>query len=535
MFGLLGGLLVGGGILVSLALGSAILDELTESERDTQRYLQDEFEDYREQKSLELKEIERYKEGILREIDEDTNDKLSNLKRQHELRVDQLKQNYYKKMSNEIEEITKNKEKLLREIEGVKQKVFIVKKGQITMLRSKSLDYFLFSLDETYSRTKAYLQYLQKYKKSLDWAMKTGRELPEPFDFKLPEDFPHFGELLYIKKKELKEFGKLSTSSSMELNYHCIDIDVVSQYDDESEIPFLIDYFETHPNYAYVLSCAKGIFKSTALYQPRVGFKGKVVSVERRKVTLEYKGLTLILSKRDLENPRQTPIRGTELRVFPLRWDYGLRGNIYVTEKFEDSLGLMHFEDLPLVFNDEDYRDFIYKVRELGLEDSLEEWKIAPYDEKELPNIERVKLQLGSQLIIKGIIEGKDPNRKYIRYEGILDGEHSLKADDIFVGIDTTLQVITFSLLDKVAPEEYESMNDLIIFIHQEFKTQQAIKQGGKGSIFFNKWAEVTSKLIGYLQKAKKFSVSWKIFIWTDLTEFQVFQHLLALSKMKKR
>mgnify|MGYP001194566870 CR=1 FL=1 len=486
---------------VSAMIIGAVCDVLSDDERDKQSRMREDYEDYKSCRDQEYEEIYTANKEASESLFKQRQAESSRMKREAKERERRIRTEYYETTCRRVDEQYKNKQGLIIEVRDTITKIQRVRKDQVTMLRGRALDMLLQSLRETEEKLRAYLIYLEKYKKNMNRVLQRGSIFPEPFEMLLPSEFPYKGKVLVMKKKEVQERGTLSTRDGISNKYYCRDIGELDVYDDDAQVHLFVEYFEGNPHYHHVLSCSKGFFKNTALYQPKIGVEAEVMRQERDRIILQYSNMELLIYKRNLENPRCTPPRGTTLRVFPLKWDYNLRYKPEVTEKLNESFALCHFHSIPMLFEEHQFDEFAATLQELNLLESSEEWKIAPLYEEGIPELTSVKLQLGYELIIKGDIIDDGQGKSYIKYSGILSSEHSVRPEDIFVAVDTQVKVLWEEDIHLVDLEDHESMSDLVLFLFNEFKTQKALKNSREGMAYFNKWAEVTDKLINYLHK----------------------------------
>lgn len=86
---------------------------------------------------------------------------------------------------------------------------------------------------------------------------------------------------------------------------------------------------------------------------------------------------------------------------------------------------------------EEDGYSFIENVKEKNIDFENDEWKIGPVNEKDIPNVRKIKFQLGNQLVFTAAIENYEkPVFKFIE---ILDLSEGFSAEDIFVVMEAML------------------------------------------------------------------------------------------------
>ncbi len=490
--------------LAVIGIGAAaihfICDELSEEERRKQRRMHEDYEAYSENIELQriwLKEQVSKKLDQMSEVDRRTREQLlsdSNGK------INQIRRTYVNQMIDTLNEMRDERQQLLNEIRGaIKQTRNQIKGQQNTNLRQQSLFQMVQSLEEAVEKISAYRFYLLQYERNLQICYSKDEDLPKPFSLLLPETFPYVGKLLTYKKRDLAEEGIINIEEGMTLPYECSDVVHTKDYDNDADIHVFV---EKSANNTCYLSVAKGIFKFTALYQPGIGIEAKVVKHERSKIILDFRGLELWVFKKDLDNPFRTPPRNVDLRVFPKNWDYRLKRVPITTERYKESFAVCQFEQIPLVFDYDNYETFYEWVNKNSFWRETDEWKIAPMSEDELPNVQNIKLQLGTDLIIHATIEQDSNDHLYFYYRGLLElEEYMCKPDDIFIAMNGTLTVLYSEESHLLSSETFTEMEQLTLLLFNEYREQHIIKNSFEGSGFYNKWAEVTNALITYLQK----------------------------------
>ncbi|MCA0971351.1 AAA family ATPase [Halobacillus litoralis] len=492
--------------LAVIGVGAAavhfVCDELSKEELEKQERMKEKYNHYEA-------EMNRYKEDLERQFNQDLEnlteeDRLmrEKLKQDFELKKSELRSLYYNKMRTFVEGSREKRIELKKELnQAVKTTRKQLKHHQSTQLRRQSLVHLHHSLEEALEKVTAYLFYLRKYERYLDICFKNNEEMSEPFQLLLPESFPYVGKLVRYKKKDLFSTGQIAIEKGVTIQYHCVDLLELEEYHEEAEVHVFV---ESSRNNICTYSVSKGLFKFTALYQPGIGIQTEVLKHERNHIQLKFKGLALRLHKNDLENPFRTPPRKAELRVFPKQWDYNLyHYEPVVTEKYHESFAVCHFNEVPIVFDEDHYADFFEWVNQhKGLWETTNEWKIAPLNEKDIPYVNEVKLQLGTDLIIKADVQQDMNGNSFLFYKGMLDvKEYACNPEDVFVAMKGTLGIVfneEFNLIDKSMFTEMEQFSFLLF---NEFNDQKLIKDSAEGSGFYNKWAEVTDQLITYLYK----------------------------------
>jgi hypothetical protein len=490
--------------LAILGIGAAaihlICDELSEEERRKQQRMREEYDAYSENVELQRQWLRDQAEKSLDQMSEEDLRKREQIFLDSNSKINQIRSSYVDQMIKNLNDMRDERQALLDEILGTINQTRIQIKGQQhTNLRQQSLFQMIQSLEEAMEKINAYKFYLMRYERNLKICFSKNEDLPKPFSLLLPDAFPYVGKLITYKKRNLGEKGIIDIGEGITLPYECSDLEHTEDYDNDADIHVFV---EKSANNTCYLSVAKGIFKFTALYQPGIGIEAKVVKHEKNKIMLDFRGLELCVFKKDLDNPFRTPPRNVNLRVFPKKWDYRLKWVPLTTERYQESFAVSQFEQVPLVFDYDRYEQFYKWVNENGLWRETDEWKIAPMNEDELPNVENIKLQLGTDLIIHATIKQDSNDHLYFYYQGLLDlEEHMCKPDDIFITMNGTLSVLYSEETHLLTSDVFTEMEQLTLLLFNEYREQQIIKYSYEGSGFYNKWAEVTDALITYLQK----------------------------------
>lgn len=505
IFAIAAGVTIGAGII------GLICDELSEAERKKQSEIKYEYERYERSRYEDISRINEYKARRKGEMNDKYDDEAERLYNAHNQMLIQKRKellDYYRVSVNErIEE----KSKLLEEINSTLKLINKSKTAQSTMLRINALEQLIRELQEANEKLRAYIVYLKKYEKNLRLFISTELDPPKPFEFILPSEFLYKGKLIFWKKADIQANGKISIDSIGDIKYYFNEFDFIKEYDDNATIPLMGGKFNP-ATYEVEVSAKRGLFKNMVINNPRIGIKAEVTKYsDRGEIELDYSNaISLKLPKRNLANPKRTPPIGALLRVFPVKWDFSLSGKLVeVSERAADSLLNYIFEDIPVVFTENKWCEFEEYLNKNGLFENESEWKIAPFDEVEIPNISKVKFQLGTELVFLANVETKS-NRAFFTYESILDLSYSMKPDDIFVAIDCTLNVVLDTDIHELDSKTYENMGNLSIMVFSEFKLQHQTKTSQSGMQYFNKWSEITDKLITYLYKGRSIEVDVK-------------------------
>lgn len=494
-----GGFLLGAGLV---AAGAVLIHGASKAyKRGQERRREQMRREYSNYRNNTYKEINR--------INSQLNEDIQRLNREARIEKERIRKEYieqkkeinkemYKNICDILAEELNKTEELINEINNIlKQTKETYKKQQNTYIREKSIKKLIHEMEETRSKLIGYKIYLEKYKKRrLDYLYNTKGEIAESFEFSLPNGALYDGKIIYLKKKEIEKDGEIKINDSMTTKYICEDIDQIIDFDNEMEIPLLANRIKD--SYKFNLSCAKGLFRSMALYQSRIGVEAEVIGFEEKSIKLSYYGLELNLKKSELENPRRIPPRGSKIRVYPMGSRSDLKYTPQVTERYENSNNEDYYGKIPLVIPDDKIKLFKEYIKKNNLMKSDLSWKIGEIDDNE--ESPYLKLQLGTEHIFKCKVVSE--KYQYIEFCDIMTKDNLLKMDDIFVDIYANMNVIKKDKL-HLSEELKQNFETFLIYISNEFNEQRNIKDSIEGQGYYNKWAEITGKLIEYLSKGK--------------------------------
>lgn len=515
---MLGMIAAGLGILsIGITVSTFLVDGMTEEEQLKQQQMEEDFNNYQENKKQELDQIIHQYNITKEEFICSHEEEIVRLRVEYKQKQNNEKINFIQNIQNIVNEQLLAKEELKDEIdEHIRNIKKLRKNQQQSFLRGEAINTLQRELEEAKSKVFAYKDYLKSYNSYLKGYLRSSKEVDEDFimfSFVLPKEYPYRGKLMFMDKKCLMEYQFINNVDGIvDVGYYFEEDYLIEDLDDDVMIPVLVSESRfDRDNYRsmYSLSAAKGYIKHIAIDQRKIGIEAKVVEhvfektdkYTKQYIKLDYKGITLKLNKRDLENPNRTPPCGTSIRVYPKKWDYALKYDIEVSQKYQDSLKVFNFSDIPLVFNEETASEFEEYITANQLSFEGDEWKIGPLSENQIPNVTEIKLQYGNELVFTAQV--KNNEMSYFVFKEILKKEDALKPDDIFIVMEATLNCIFEDELDELEKDIFENMTDLAILVSNEFKLQKGIKNSHEGMTYFNKWAEITDKLINYLYKGK--------------------------------
>ncbi|SFC09399.1 Superfamily I DNA and/or RNA helicase [Bacillus sp. OV322] len=491
------------GALATIGIGSAVASfiygELTAEQKILQKEMQDDLASLERDRQNRLQKIlEQF------EIDESTflesrDERIVSARKQYFADRQAQSERHIERYITLAHEQIKITEGIRKEIEEGLNRLRTLRRTQKTILRQEAMEHLERELNEAKNKAYGYVQYLKQYEKQLRYRRSQVEEEDLLFSLKLPEDYPYIGKLLFFKKNLLEEsLLQHHSRHFISIKYDATDKELLQPLDDEAVVPVIVTEFN-RTTYSYDLSIGKGSLKHIAINQSKIGVEAMVKEhTEKKLILLDYKGVTLKLHRKNLENPRKVPPIGAKLRVYPTNWDFALYHPVFVTENYQDSLKSFQFDTLPIVFSAQGTEEFITFLEENGFSNEADEWKIGPIDETS----SLIKLQLGDKLIFAvRFIEGA---RSYFYFEGMLPLEDSFKPEDVFVVMDAEFEMVEEQDIELLSESAYEHMLDLSIMLFKEFKIQQQLNASMEGLSFFTKWTEVTEKLVQYLSKGKE-------------------------------
>lgn len=499
---------IAAGVAIGARVLRCIFDELSDEEYQKQERI-------RQDREALQKDYEKYESGVkfwkerrINQISSAENEQTAALQREYGLKMLAEWNSYCHTLIDEANQYLADRESLYDEIKSTIKSVKTTLQDQSSMLRRNSLLGLLRELEEAKEKVYAYKIYLRKYIKAIERRIDHLGDLPDQFSFTLPAEFPYRGKLFYVKKQDLLIHREFVIPVVGSQNYIFEEQDFIEDFDDDAMIPLMCDSFVAAPQYAYRFSARKGHFKNIVTNTPKVGITATVTRYgERRNIILRYNDcMDLYLPKTNLANEKRYPPIGARLRVFPTKWDYNLGRPVEVSERTSDSYLSYSFDDVPVVFSEAQWEEFKKVLEEKSLLESTGDWKIAPLNEKTISKIEEVKLQLNSDLCFAAKIIVAD-NKLYFSYNGILSEEYYVRPDDVFLGIDCTLNICLDKEIAYIDESVYDNMTSLTLMCLSEFRSQFQTKSSRKGMQYFNKWAETTDKLITYLYKGKSTEV----------------------------
>lgn len=473
-----------------------------ERQRKRRQRLYDDYNRYEAQCYDQINSIRSQADERISILGSQYDSRISEIRRSELILKQDANRELYEKIQDSLSEEEKDVKELISELDNVIENINKISKvQQKTYIRAKSINKLKSEIIESKNKYYGYLWYLGQYKKRrLEYLFERKGEIAESYDFSIPENVLYNGKLFSIKKSELRESGSLKINESMSSEYICHDIEFTEEFDDEAYIQVLVVGRE---GYKHEISCSKGAFKYMAIKQPTIGIEALVTGYSDRDVILDYYGLQLILSKKELDNPRRIPPRGAKIRIYALWYKNNLSDPPHVTEKYKRSMNWADLGMIPLAICNEDINVFKEFVEKNNIVTSQSSWKVSPLNS----DYTDLKLQLSSEYVIRCCVRYRDDGFKYLSFEEILDKTEIINIEDIFVEVDVTIKVFCEDSFycdeDIVTDEIKEDFAGFILYITNEFNEQKSIQESFDGVGYYNKWSELTGALIDTLSAGR--------------------------------
>ena len=510
------GLFLGAGALISA--GCYIFNKLTEKEREFQRYLRREHTRYREGIERTAEEYKnRAKEELIKEYrDAEINQNLI-LARAKEILKKEVEE-YYNILKDGVEKRIDDKTKTLNEVTEHLEELKKVKKENTTYIRSRSYNIIEIELLEARNYLEGYLKYLNEYSNRLNKEFQRNIEQInrgnfykfelEPFEFLLPNYYPYFGKMIEVDSEDIDSEGKFKKSIEglyYPKDFKISDIENLARFKGkDKKISMMIEMFDKNSK-TWEVNIGKGQLIENLMKQPELGIEATVERCEKNRIILNYFGVNLLLYLENLKNPRSSILRGSTLTVYPMEIKRELRGTSMprVTEDIRESTILEYISSIPLIIRKEDEAKFKNYFQEKSKKENLTKntclnWRVGKVEGEE----NKLKLQLGESLVflVEKVITEK--REVYLRFLEFI--EEKFKPEDIYLGINGTFITRLESKEKKLSEAELESINTFLLLIELEFKNQEKIKESAPGVVYYNKWVEITDKLVNHMFKDKE-------------------------------
>lgn len=500
------------GILGLLALGaSAIIvgtavaflcDELSEHEKQRQRELQNEFNEYKNRRHQEYDAACQYYESARSKSEDEYRQAVSEYQQQIiEKRKKANKPIYHDMLKLHAEQYA-DKESLLRQCMKIKELCEEnMGKQQNTYIRFKSIKTTLISLEEAVYKLQAYLEYLDGYRIRFETTFEDSGEIAEPFSLTLPRNYPYEGKVMMLQKANFQQGGYQFEDAGY-IRMDQSDAGAFEQCKASESLPCMMYKSSNGRKY---LSLSKGLLKNSI--GGTIGIDVEVKEIKPSLLRLKFLNneyLRINLLKKDMMNQRRkTPI-GSGLHVYVKDYDFALNRPIMVSEKVGDGLSIAQFESIMLVYrNTAEYEECYAYLEKNDLLNEDDEWRIAPvWAENGESALKGVIMQKGNLYAFEALFEKLGTERLILKYKGMLEKEQFITFDSVFVTTNVTVDCYLQQKLDKDKSRYdvlFEECLKLQLYLTSEFLKQRKMMVVSPMSVYLDQWAEITNRLIELL------------------------------------
>ncbi|MBQ3337398.1 MAG: AAA family ATPase [Selenomonadaceae bacterium] len=487
-------------VIGAALLGACLLNVLSDDEKKRQQRLEENYREYKNSSDEEYRRTFREHDKILNRMRGQTAHELW-LERQRALaeRKERNRKNFDFLMA-EWQGQVNDKNNLL---EQVKLTIETLKNSrtneQATELRQSSLQTILSEAHEAMARQKAYMRYLERYKKSAEKIFERTGNLPEPFSMTLPEFFPYKGKIIGFEREDLLggEFEK-SIHQNVDCKFFCEDSEKIDSLFPDTEIIYCLVESYDDKSYTNKISCVKGMFLRKLAQSPNVQLATKVKRHEQNNgflsaYILDVDGLEATLRKKNCRDRRNAPV-GSRKFVYVMNFDQRELKWINATERIEDCLSVERFRNVPLLIKNCDIENFLDVVQKRNALENYDEWYMAPISDGENFSQTIYKCQLGQKLAFQAsFTEDEFPK---LCFEKFLPDEEMISADDIFVALDAELNAVTAERAETIPLDGLHESKNLLIYLSVEFLKQRRIKANQENVLFLNQWCAIMRRLI---------------------------------------
>ncbi len=506
-------IIIAAGIYLSAKIISFLAGELTESEVEKQKEIDNEIDRIRSQYQQET--TSDIKEEVIQ------NSEIVASKRKELCAY----------LKNEAERREADYATLYEEIRESKRKVISALRAKDviqTPLRRSSLELLLRQLSEAQEKCHSYRQYLDIYCEEIQRNTNSGE--PTSFYMQLPSNYPYVGKVMWIDVNQLSGHCiRLEMDNFLSLVIRVTDYDSYT-IENNSIWPIMITSERWKE---FTASFEKGAFKAYELANTHLGLSATVKEIQRQYIILTYQNqLELYLSKDNLLKPDRFPPIRSSLTVYPIKWEYNLEhfsyGNgktgypVTVSERKEDAGSSLAFNCFPICFTEDELAEFMDYYNKNNLQEYNEEFLIGPVSSEsvKLKKGTILKLQFGNiplfYIEVDEYDDRSDMLRYYFKYHGLCDSnEKTFSADDIFLPFDVSFSPYYAGTSSEMIQQymEIDDIDDvaaLIWDLFEEFRIQDQIRKDRDGMGYFFKWESITNQLISVLEQGDSIIVKVK-------------------------
>lgn len=503
---LVGALVVGTFVLSTVS--DFLNGEASEREREKHRDLRDDIEREQERQARDVERFQKEvdlmvesfrRSGISRE--ESFKKARGELRQREEyIKAEALRQAKFNHFISSAKERREMFERQIRQFKDEKNKLYAIRRderGETNQLRSHAIAKMLYEFEEALAKMNAYVNYLARYERKMEWAKKR-HAAPFEFELTLPNDYPYIGRLFYATKEELLG-GDIFESELLSFSIYLSDCDRhrVLDYEDGQIVPLCL--IGLRDSGTWTASVGHGYFKEHLENAQSSGLNVQVVKNTRHESIVSYHGIELTLPNQELIQPlggRPQPLM--ELIVYPLVVDYHFfngKKSPRVTEQFVRSLNLLQLDEVALAVPDRvSSVEFMNELSKREGSFSSREWKVAPCSDT---NYFRMQLYTDVGLLVELV---KDENQMplYFRFHQELAKEELIRAEEVFVVSEFTLHIrdeSEWKLLIESTPSMTEPTIHLHLYLESEFRKQRVIQKAIATRLYYNKWTDLMERL----------------------------------------
>lgn len=334
------------GIYLTARVIGFLSDELREEEVQHQKEILSHLDSCNE-------EIIQYKKRQKEQADQKNREELFRLYRQRKTYLLEQLGRRREEYDGLRKEIMSSRNAVLEALRS-KDKVF-------TPLRRNSLNLLFRQLEEAGERCRGYIRYLEDFQAALE-KNGTYTEVLPAFEMRIPPQYPYVGKILWLQRSAGVRRYSLSIQGLFSVTLVVDDIDELEDMV-QDRVPVMVERFAG----CFYASLEKGLFQTEELRNTHLGTTAKVTRFLERAVILTYRNsLRLYLPQQNLINQFRFPPIGSDLVVYPIRWDYGLRTGkgkpdscpVTVSECQRDAASALSFWRFPICFTRESLEKF---------------------------------------------------------------------------------------------------------------------------------------------------------------------------------
>lgn len=512
------GVLAGTAVVAVGALAAAyIFDRLSDREVRRQERMRDDYDDYcSERRSEYYSTVSGYENAYnsrradyQRQYEEERRRQLKELQNRNRQYLDNIREN--------LNEQRKEKNNDLKQLQDfLKQWEEIKDKAQATMLRMKSMKTHILHIEEACYKLQAYICYLDRYEHNMDYQFNKYGTIPEPFSMTLPDYYPYPGKIFTFSKNNFHKDGNggyiynvpEEKNLSLYVPKHEAENFEKSNYE---KMSFMVNYNRKAPDKLSTnLSISKAEIKLSM--EGNQGIYAEVIDISNNWIKLSYKGQFMSLNRSDLINPAKHFPKGVYLTVFLIDYNFALNNHLKVSEKVQDSMSLESFGKIDMICPIIQYRELYKTLEENEWLDFEDEWLIGPADINE-PDSKLMKLQMGNYYGYLAEFKYLDGKKEHmvLEYKRMLEKDEFFTYTDVCVATDVSINC--YNNLSECSECSVEECAYLYTYLVGEFNSQKRILNKSPMAHYFDKWLELTNRLIDVKQYKKRIKVeinSWE-------------------------